>query len=100
MGWFGRKAAEPPAVFLSCLDENRNPFPSGYQAQVREVVLAHPVGRGAGRWGVGRGPARGRGRRRRRRWAGAAGGRRGGRGGWGGVWWRGGGGGVCGGGWL
>jgi phage portal protein BeeE len=47
MGWFGRKAAEPPAVFLSCLDENRNPFPSGYQAQVREVFLANPVGQRA-----------------------------------------------------
>jgi HK97 family phage portal protein len=47
MGWFGRKAAEPPAVFLSCLDESRNPFPSGYQAQVREVFLANPVGQRA-----------------------------------------------------
>jgi HK97 family phage portal protein len=47
MGWFGRKAAEPPAVFLSCLDENRNPFPTGYQAQVREVFLSNPVGQRA-----------------------------------------------------
>jgi HK97 family phage portal protein len=47
MGWFGRKAAEPPAVFLSCLDENRNPFPSGYQAQLREVFLVNPVGQRA-----------------------------------------------------
>lgn len=47
MRWFGRKSAEPPAVFLSCLDENRNPFPTGYQAQVREVFLANPVGQRA-----------------------------------------------------
>lgn len=44
MRWFGRKAAEPPSVFLSCMEENRNPFPNGYQAQVREVFLNNPVG--------------------------------------------------------
>jgi HK97 family phage portal protein len=44
MRWFGRKAAEPPSVFLSCMEDSRNPFPSGYQAQVREVFLANPVG--------------------------------------------------------
>lgn len=47
MRWFGRKAAEPPSVFLSCMEEVRNPFPSGYQAQVREVFLNNPVGQRA-----------------------------------------------------
>lgn len=53
MRWFGRKAAEPPSVYLSCLDDNKNPFPSGYQAQVREVFLVNPVGQRAVRMVAG-----------------------------------------------
>lgn len=44
MRWFGRKSADHPPAFLSYLDEPRNPFPTGYQSQLREVFLANPVG--------------------------------------------------------
>lgn len=47
MRWFGRKSAEAPPMFLSCPDDSRNPFPTGYQAQLREVFLANPVGQRA-----------------------------------------------------
>jgi len=34
-------------MFLSCVDDRRNPFPTGYQAQLKEVFLGNPVGQRA-----------------------------------------------------
>lgn len=47
MRWFGRKSADLPPLFLSCVGEERQPFPMGYQAQLREVFLDNPVGQRA-----------------------------------------------------
>lgn len=47
MGWFGRKSADPPPAYLPFATEARNPFPSGYQAQLKEVFLRNPVGQRA-----------------------------------------------------
>lgn len=48
MGWFGRKSADVPPLFLSyALSPDRNPFPSGYQAQLKEVFHLNPVGQRA-----------------------------------------------------
>ena len=54
MRWFGRKSADLPPTFLSyALPSERNPFPSGYQAQMREVFLTNPVGQRAVRMVTG-----------------------------------------------
>ena len=48
MRWFGRKSADLPPMFLSyAVPAERNPFPTGYQAQLREVFLSNPVGQRA-----------------------------------------------------
>jgi HK97 family phage portal protein len=48
MRWFGRKSADLPPLFLPfALPAERNPFPSGYQAQLKEVFLSNPVGQRA-----------------------------------------------------
>lgn len=47
MRWFGRKSADLPPLFLSCVEDQRDLFPVGYQAQVREVFLTNPVGQRA-----------------------------------------------------
>ena len=54
MRWFGRKSADVPPTFLSYVMPNeRSLFPSGYQAQVKEVFLGNPVGQRAVRMVAG-----------------------------------------------
>lgn len=48
MGWFGRKSADLPPPFLPfAFEEDRNPFPTGPQAQLNEVFVKNPVGQRA-----------------------------------------------------
>jgi HK97 family phage portal protein len=48
MRWFGRKSADLPPMFLSyAVPSERSLFPSGYQAQLKEVFLGNPVGQRA-----------------------------------------------------
>ncbi|UUR09179.1 phage portal protein [Sphingomonas glaciei] len=48
MRWFGRKSADVPPLFLSYpASSERSLFPSGYQAQLKEVFLGNPVGQRA-----------------------------------------------------
>lgn len=48
MRWFGRKSADVAPLFLSYpVSSERGLFPSGYQAQLREVFLGNPVGQRA-----------------------------------------------------
>jgi HK97 family phage portal protein len=47
MRWFGRKSAELPPAFLSMCAVEEPLFPTGYQAQLREVFHANPVGQRA-----------------------------------------------------
>ncbi|NJC06942.1 HK97 family phage portal protein [Sphingomonas kaistensis] len=54
MRWFGRKSADVPPLFLSYPGPSeRNLFPSGYQAQLKEVFLGNPVGQRAVRMVAG-----------------------------------------------
>lgn len=54
MRWFGRKSADVPPMFLSyAMPSERSLFPSGYQAQLKEVFLGNPVGQRAVRMVAG-----------------------------------------------
>ncbi|GAA4005132.1 phage portal protein [Sphingomonas humi] len=54
MRWFGRKSADLPPMFLSYAGRSeRSLFPSGYQAQLKEVFLSNPVGQRAVRMVAG-----------------------------------------------
>lgn len=54
MRWFGRKSADLPPMFLSyAMPSERSLFPSGYQAQLKEVFFANPVGQRAVRMVAG-----------------------------------------------
>lgn len=54
MRWFGRKSADQPPLFLSyAMPAERNLFPAGYQAQLKEVFLGNPVGQRAVRMVAG-----------------------------------------------
>jgi hypothetical protein len=44
MRWFGRKSADVPPMFLSyAIPSERSLFPTGYQAQLKEVFLGNPL---------------------------------------------------------